>query len=170
MFGERDKQRNEKGAETRPEPLASKGATLVAANTRIEGNVHFSDRLEVQGQVSGDILAAPELDSRLEISAEGAVFGDIRVPTVLVNGRVRGNVHGQSIELAANARIQGDVHYQMIQMAMGARVDGNLVYSPDGDRSRVESAARPVAREAEPEAGVTAADDAAQQDIGKTAS
>lgn len=153
MFGDRDKQRNERAASPVGQTSAAKGATLIAANTRIEGDVHFSDQLQIQGQVMGNVLAEPDADARVEVSGQGAVFGDIRVPKVVINGRVKGDIHAShQLELASEARIQGNVHYQMIQMDMGARVDGNLVYSPDGDASRVESDARPAALETESDA------------------
>lgn len=159
MFGDRDKQRNDKAATAASPAAAAKGSTLIAANTRIEGDVHFSDQLQIQGQVKGNLLAEPDTDARVEISEQGTVFGDIRVPRVVVNGRVKGDIHaGHQLELAANARVQGDVHYQMIQMEMGARVDGNLVYAPEGDGSRVESTARPSEAGAAALASESAAD------------
>lgn len=143
MFGDRDKQRNERQSGSAGATASSRGVTVIAANTRIEGDVHFSDQLQIQGQVRGNLVAEPDTDARVEISPHGAVFGDIRVPNVTVNGRVKGDIHASAqLELAAEARVQGDVHYQLIQMSMGARVDGNLVYSPDGDQSSVQSPAR----------------------------
>lgn len=149
MFGDKEKDkekdkdrgkervgRAEAGA-AREAAEPGKGATLIASNTRIEGDVHFSDQLLVNGEVRGNILADGESDAGLTVSAKGVVHGEIRVPNVVINGRVQGDVHaGKHIELAADARVEGNVHYHLIEMVMGARVDGSLVYTPQGGEVR----------------------------------
>lgn len=111
-----------------------KGATVIAGNTKIEGSIHFSDQLHVNGQIHGNVLADPDSDASLQISAKGEVVGEIRVPNVVINGRVEGDIHANKhVELAADARVEGNVFYHLIEMVMGARVDGSLVYTPDGE-------------------------------------
>ncbi|HSG88700.1 MAG TPA: polymer-forming cytoskeletal protein [Pseudomonadales bacterium] len=133
MFGEKDKQgRSEPAARETAAP--GKGATLIANNTRIEGDVHFSDQLLVNGEIHGSVFADQDSDAGLTISSKGEVVGEIRVPNVVVNGNVRGDIHASKhVELAAEARVEGDVYYHLIEMVVGARVDGSLVYTPPGD-------------------------------------
>jgi cytoskeletal protein CcmA (bactofilin family) len=65
------------------------------------------------------------------------VAGEIRVPNIVINGRVAGNVYaGNKLELAANARVQGNVYYKLIEMQLGAMVDGQLVH----DEAQAEKA------------------------------
>ena len=53
----------------------------------------------------------------------------MRVPTVILNGTVSGDVRSDDrIELAAQAEVNGDVYYNLIEMAMGAAVNGSLVH------------------------------------------
>ena len=139
MFGEK-----EKGVKSSPagkdNGVPGKGATLIATNTRVEGDIHFSDQLHVNGEVRGNVYAEQESEAQLNVSAKGSVEGEIRVPNVVINGRVKGDIHaGKHVELAAEARVEGNVYYHLIEMVVGARVDGSLVYTPPG-----EQAARPA--------------------------
>lgn len=139
MFGEK-----EKGVKSSPagkdNGVPGKGATLIATNTRVEGDIHFSDQLHVNGEVRGNVYAEQESEAQLNVSAKGSVEGEIRVPNVVINGRVKGDIYaGKHVELAAEARVEGNVYYHLIEMVVGARVDGSLVYTPPG-----EQAARPA--------------------------
>lgn len=144
MFGERDKKTPVSKESTAPKDASSlgKGATLIAANTRIEGDVHFLDQLLVNGEINGNVCAEPDSDAGLTVSAKGSVNGEIRAPNVVINGRVVGDIHASKhVELAAEARVEGSVYYNLIEMVIGARVDGSLIYTPNGD----EPAKRPTA-------------------------
>ena len=111
----------------------SKGATLIAQNTEVSGDVHFADQLYVNGRVEGNINADDGSEATLMISDVGSVKGEIRAPFVVINGRIEGDVYATSrVELAANARIAGNVYYKLIEMQLGAMVEGQLVHVDDG--------------------------------------
>jgi len=75
------------------------------------------------------VMAAEGDDSVLTLSERGTIEGEVKVPNVVVNGTVIGDVHALShVELAAQARVHGNVYYTLIEMAMGAEVNGNLVH------------------------------------------
>lgn len=106
-----------------------KGITLVAANTEIAGDVHFQDQLYINGHVKGNVLADAEGGATVVVSEEGTVTGEIRVPNVIINGKVEGNVYAIArMELAAKAMVKGNVYYKLIEMQLGAMVDGQLVH------------------------------------------
>ena len=110
--------------------------TLVGEHTRVEGDVSFSGGLHVDGTVQGNVTAPDDSESTLTLSENGQIEGDVRVPFIVLNGVVTGNVHAsQRIELAPKARVTGDVIYNLIEMAMGAEVNGSLVHRVDSDGS-----------------------------------
>ena len=119
----------------------SKGAstkvdTIIGQQTRIEGDIHFSGGLHIDGRVKGGVIAEADSTSVLTVSEHGSIEGDVRVPTVILNGRVTGDVRSaERIELAAKARVDGDVYYNLIEMAMGAAVNGSLVHNAETDSS-----------------------------------
>ncbi len=123
MFGNKD---NRKMASAK---RLGKGATLIADSTKITGDVHFADQLFVNGMIEGNISAELDSGAMLVISDVGKVKGEIRVPYVVVNGQVEGDVYASTrVELAANARISGNLYYNLIEMQLGAMVDGQLVH------------------------------------------
>ena len=110
--------------------------TIIGQQTRIEGDVHFSGGLHVDGRIKGGVIAETGSGSVLTISEHGSIEGDVLVPTVILNGSVTGDVRsGERIELAAKANVDGDVFYNLIEMAMGATVNGSLVHNAETDSS-----------------------------------
>lgn len=115
------------------------GITLIANNCEVSGDLHFSDQLQINGTVKGNIYAAEGSKAVVTVSEKGRVKGEIRVPNVIINGKVYGDVHSDKhIELAAKAEIKGNVFYNLIEMVMGSRVDGNLVHTKAG-KARTEA-------------------------------
>lgn len=107
--------------------------TLISQDTVIEGDIRFSGTLDIEGLVRGNIIAEPGKDAVLRLVGKGRVEGDIRVPSVIINGEVQGDVHSsKQVELAANARVQGNVFYSLVEMAAGAEVNGSLKHVAEG--------------------------------------
>lgn len=103
--------------------------TLVGHKSELFGDVRFAGGLHVDGTVKGSVIAEEDASSVLTLSESGTIEGEVRVPNVVLNGTVIGDVYArQHIELASNARITGNVYYSLIEMAMGAEVNGNLVH------------------------------------------
>lgn len=108
---------------------AEKGVTLIAANTEVSGDLHFVNQLYINGHIKGNVTADVGSDATVVVSEEGSVSGEIRVPNVVVNGSVEGNVYATNrMELAQNAEVKGNVYYKLIEMQLGAMVDGQLVH------------------------------------------
>lgn len=108
---------------------SEKGVTLIAANSEVNGDVHFVNQLYINGIVRGNVTADAGSEATVVVSEEGSVAGEIRVPNVVINGRVEGNVYATNrMELAKNAEVKGNVYYKLIEMQLGAMVDGQLVY------------------------------------------
>ena len=106
---------------------ASHITTLISRVTEIQGDVHFSGTLEVEGRVTGNIVADTESSAEVRVRENGTVKGEIRVPRIIINGTVEGDVHaGDHIELAAKARVTGNIYYASMEMVMGAEINGNL--------------------------------------------
>ena len=103
--------------------------TLVSSRTTVEGDVHFSGGLHVDGTIRGRVVAEEGGDAVLRVSEVGSVEGDIVAPHVIINGTVHGDVYASThLELAEKASIHGNVYYNLIEMAMGASVNGSLVH------------------------------------------
>jgi cytoskeletal protein CcmA (bactofilin family) len=103
--------------------------TLIGAVVEFKGDIVFSGGLRIDGKVKGNITAKEATDSLLILGEHAEVQGNIRVPHIIINGRINGNVQCEArIELQPQAKITGDVHYGTIAIAHGATINGMLVY------------------------------------------
>jgi len=117
--------------------------TLVGANSRISGDLHFSGGCHIDGTVNGSVTADPDSKSALSISEGGNIDGGVTVPYVVLNGIVRGDVFAtQRVELGPTARVIGNVYYNLIEMAIGAEINGKLVHQPEGQVPLLEQTAK----------------------------
>lgn len=99
--------------------------TMVGAGTSIKGDITFEGGLRVDGTVEGTITAPDGSESRLVISDQAEIRGEVQVPNVVINGRVIGNVHAsERLELHAQSSVEGDLYYEVIQMEEGAGITG----------------------------------------------
>lgn len=119
--------------------------SLIGQNTEIRGDVVFSGGLHVDGTVKGSVIAAQGEDSLLTLSERGTIEGEVKVPNVVVNGTVIGDVHAEGhVELASQARVHGNVYYSLIEMAMGAEVNGSLVHRGSNSGNTPKPVVKPV--------------------------
>ncbi len=107
--------------------------SLIGQQTQIKGDLVFSGGLHIDGEIEGNITALEEpAGSMLTLSEQGSIKGNVRVPNVILNGTVLGNVYAEEhVELALNASVTGNVYYNLIEMAMGAEVNGSLIHTSD---------------------------------------
>jgi len=82
--------------------VADKIDTLIAENVTIEGDIHFSGGIQIDGEVIGNVIAEGDGASLVRITDKGRVRGEIHGPNVIINGHVKGDVYSSDhVELAA---------------------------------------------------------------------
>jgi len=138
--------------------------TLISAKTRVEGDIHFTGGLHIDGRVKGCVVSDEQADNALlRLSECGEVEGDIVAPNIVINGTVKGDVYALAhLELAGKAAITGNVYYNLIEMEAGASVNGNMVHSKDPD-----SLPRRLAGPGKPEPVEQAGDDLPEDSSGE---
>jgi cytoskeletal protein CcmA (bactofilin family) len=103
--------------------------TLIGRQTEILGDVRFAGGLHVDGRVKGTVSISGSNPAALSVSDSGVIEGDVRVPVIVLNGTVHGDVHStERLTLSAKARVVGNVYYKVLQMEPGALINGKLVY------------------------------------------
>ena len=113
-------------------PQMSGSTTLISRETEIVGDIKFSGTLDVEGIIRGNVIAQSGKDAVVRIIDKGLIEGNIRVPSVMINGSVIGDVFSSKhLELASKAQVQGNVHYTQVEMAIGAEVNGSLKHTVD---------------------------------------
>ncbi|HEB95872.1 MAG TPA: polymer-forming cytoskeletal family protein [Sedimenticola thiotaurini] len=107
-------------------------ATVIGTGTVLDGDLRFTGGIHVDGAIHGSVLAEQDERSTLILSREGSIEGDVRVPNVILDGKVVGDVYAsRRVELLPNARVTGTLYYPLLEMAMGAEVNGQLIYTED---------------------------------------
>jgi cytoskeletal protein CcmA (bactofilin family) len=111
---------------------------LIGTGTTIEGDIHFSGGLRVDGHVRGNVISAEDKPGTLVLSDQARIEGEIRVSHAVINGTVVGPVNAvEYVELQGKANVTGDVHYRTLEIQLGAIVQGRLVYEPEGKSDKV---------------------------------
>ncbi|MCD7097925.1 polymer-forming cytoskeletal protein [Stenotrophomonas sp. MMGLT7] len=129
--------------------------TLIGAQVVLQGDLVFSGGLYVEGRIVGKVVAEDGAAATLTLSEQGSIEGEVRVPVVVIDGRLDGDVHaGERVELAPNARVQGNVYYQVVEMSAGAQLTGRLIHQ--GTRAALPSPGTAEDVEATQEAAVGA--------------
>ncbi len=107
--------------------------TLVGQGTEINGDLIFSGGLHVDGKINGNVVAEEGSTAILILSEFGRIEGEVKVPNMVLNGEIIGDVYGSiRVELAPKSRVKGSVYYNLIEMTIGAEVNGGLIHQPDG--------------------------------------
>ena len=102
--------------------------SLIGQQSRVLGDIRFGGGLHVDGTIKGNVSAEGDERATLTVSDRGTIEGEVRVPYIILNGVVKGDVYAnEHVELASSARVEGNVYYALIEMAMGAEVNGKLV-------------------------------------------
>jgi len=113
----------------KPKTKPTKIETLIGTSIEIRGDIIFNGGLHVDGKIVGNVIAEDNSDSMLVLSDHGNIEGEVRVPYVVLNGEVTGDVYAtERVELSSRAQVSGNVYYNLLEMAMGAEVNGSLVH------------------------------------------
>lgn len=124
--------------------------TLIGANTKVIGDIHFRGGLRVDGHITGDITATDNESSTLVLSSDGRIDGAIKVTHIIINGKVFGPVHAQGyLELQEKSQVFGDIHYGTIEIHLGALVEGKMVHLENNDAQLSEKVIPLISAESE---------------------
>jgi cytoskeletal protein CcmA (bactofilin family) len=105
--------------------------TLVGRTAKVDGDLDFTGGLHLDGRVAGNVRSDNDPTATLSVSETGSIEGSVEVPTVVLNGVVRGDIMARDrVVLGATARVEGNVQYGVIEMTLGAEIKGKLVPLP----------------------------------------
>jgi cytoskeletal protein CcmA (bactofilin family) len=127
--------------------------TLIGQGSEINGDLVFSGGLHVDGKIVGNVIAEEGNTAILILSEFGCIEGEVKVPNMVLNGEVIGDVYCTTrVELAPKSRVKGSVYYNLIEMAIGAEVNGGLIHQAHGSQlpKRLEDMTDRVGPDTEP--------------------
>jgi len=96
----------------------------IGKSITIKGDLTGSEDIVVEGTVEGKIEFP---NNQLTIGANGTAKAEITAKTIVVIGRVTGNVHGtERVEIQATGVVEGDVSSPRLVVAEGAVLNGSI--------------------------------------------
>tara|TARA_R110002049_G_scaffold35531_2_gene114628 strand:+ start:2194 stop:2631 length:438 start_codon:yes stop_codon:yes gene_type:complete len=120
----------------KPNTKSSRIDTLIGRDTEINGDISFTGGLRIDGTVNGTIYTQNDDSAVLTLSEQGQIKGEIKVPNLIINGSITGDVYSTShVELAPKAKIKGNVYYRLLEISMGAEVNGQLIHIAEDDKT-----------------------------------
>ena len=79
--------------------------TVIGAESSFQGTLRSKGSVRIDGKIEGGVAA-----EGLILGERGEVQGDISARTVVVGGKVTGNIHAtESLELLAKSQVFGDL-------------------------------------------------------------
>jgi len=94
--------------------------TMIDPDTCFQGDVQTQGSVRIDGRVEGNITA-----DGLFLGESGEVQGDISAKTVIISGKVVGNIFAeQYVELHPQGQIYGDIKAAKLSIAEGAVYEG----------------------------------------------
>lgn len=113
--------------------------TVIGEKAEVNGDLRFAGGLHLDGCIKGKVMADSDDSAVLSVSESARIEGDVRVPNVVLNGSVEGDVHaGERITLSGDARVYGNVYYKVIEMASGAMINGQMIFDGEASESTGE--------------------------------
>ena len=101
--------------------------TVIGAETIFQGTISSKGSIRVDGKIEGGVT---EADS-VVIGEKGEIQGDVSAHSVVVGGKVLGNITAASIEILTEALIHGDIKTAALAISEGANFEGNCTMTKE---------------------------------------
>lgn len=118
---------------------------VIGRSIRIDGDLQGDEDLRIDGDVSGVIRLH---NNTLTIGSEGKIRADVFAKSVIVDGRMEGDLFGsERVSIRANATVLGNITSPRVSLDDGARFKGSIEMDPEAVQAALGSApkaARPT--------------------------
>src|SRR5580704_15574932 len=101
---------------------------VLSSDVEIKGNLKFSGELTFEGKLEGEI----QTEGTLNLGESAAVNGNITAHSVIVRGRVNGNINAKDkIEIKSKAELFGDIRAAKLVIEEGVTYVGKTEVNPN---------------------------------------
>jgi cytoskeletal protein CcmA (bactofilin family) len=102
--------------------LADQRSACLGRNSKVIGKLAFAGSVRVDGEIDGEIA----VKDSLHIGETGILTAEIKAASIVVGGRVSGNITGsQKIELRSSAKVLGNLMAPVVVIQEGAQFEGH---------------------------------------------
>ncbi len=122
---------------------ATNSKNVLNSDVEIKGNLKFNGELTFEGKLEGEIQS----DGTLQLGETATINGNINVNTVIVRGKVNGNITAKDkVEIKSKAELFGDIRAAKLVIEEGITFVGKTEVNPN----KVAPSVQPVPRSFEP--------------------
>jgi len=101
---------------------------VLNSDVEIKGNLKFTGELLFEGKLEGEVNA----DGVLQLGENGVINGNVIAQTVIVRGKINGNVHAKDkIEIKSKAELFGDIRAAKLAIEEGVTFVGRTEVNPN---------------------------------------
>ncbi|MFT4564418.1 MAG: cytoskeletal protein CcmA (bactofilin family) [Gammaproteobacteria bacterium] len=106
------------------QPIRSKNVSVIGPTLVFKGELSADEDLIIEGTIEGTIAHHKK---NLTIGAKGRVAADIHANSVLVEGRLDGDIHSDGlVSLAKGATVNGNIYCARLVMQDGSHFNGKV--------------------------------------------
>jgi len=114
-----ERQKVQGSAVAHSETLAPEAISSISSGLSIVGKIVGSGRLEIFGQLEGEVHA-----STVQIGDGARVEGSIVAEELTISGRVKGTIHANRVKLTSTAVVEGDIYHRSLAIEENAQFEG----------------------------------------------
>lgn len=153
MFSKRSKEQSSPLASPpkigEPLPIRKKNVSVIGPTLIFRGELSADEDLVIEGTIEGKIAHHKK---HLTIGKQGRVKADLHASSVIVEGKVDGDIFSDGVvRLARGANVSGNIHCARIQMEEGAQFNGKIRMEEPATMT-VDEDPKPVAAPTPPKA------------------
>ncbi len=122
------------------QPIRARNVSVIGPTLVFKGELSADEDLVIEGNIEGKIAHHKK---HLTIGKNGKVKADIHASSVIVEGRLVGDIHSDGVvSLASGAEVKGDIYCARIIMEDGASFKGKI---DTGEATKAQSQKEPQA-------------------------
>jgi cytoskeletal protein CcmA (bactofilin family) len=97
--------------------------SIIAAGTKIDGDIETDGVIRIEGRVEGSIRAARQV----LVGRQGEVYGNIATREAVIGGKVEGTIAAtERLEVQSTSTITGDITTRAIAVVEGGKINGTV--------------------------------------------
>ena len=106
------------------QPVRARNVSVIGPTLIFKGELSADEDLIIDGMIEGRIAHHKK---NLTIGKQGRVTADIHASSVVVEGELNGDIHGDGlVSLAKGARVNGNIYCGRLVMEDGAHFNGKI--------------------------------------------
>jgi cytoskeletal protein CcmA (bactofilin family) len=118
-------------------PANGNALSIIAAGTKIDGDIDTDGVIRIEGRVEGAIRAARQV----LIGRQGSVLGDISTREAVIGGKVEGTITAtERLEVQSTSLIVGNIITRAIAVVEGGKINGSVRISDAKELPHAEPA------------------------------